>query len=210
MRLDRLSLRQRQLVFAVAAVALTAFVVTAFATARPGQREAPAAGPELSMRDALIRSSTTVAPPVPSSSPDAGVTEGVPSGGAAGPDAAGVEAAKQVARTFVEGYASYRYDEDPAAEAASLRPLVTERLALELAAGSGAGAARQRMVDDRVAAVATVEAVQTQAVEAHAVELLVIARQDVERSGAREQRRPTYLLSVVRTGAGWSVDAVSA
>jgi len=109
----------------------------------------------------------------------------------------------------VERYASYRYDEDVRERAASLGPLVTDSLSQELAIVSGGAAARQRMMDERAIAVATVEAVQTQALRSDAVELLVIVRQDIDRSGEREQRRPTYQLALVPSPKGWAVASVS-
>ena len=207
-RLDALTLGQRKVVFAAASVALAAFVATSFATAG-GQKSEDAAAP--------APHRPTVAPPgvVVESPAQERVTgrvsaDGRPPAGGASPDLAAVEEAKRVAAAFVEGYASYRYDEDPAAKVASLRPLITEQLATELVDGSGAVAARRRMADERRSAVATVEALQTLALRDDAVELLAIVRQDVEVAGRREQHRPTYSLSLARSTSGWAVASVAA
>ena len=205
-RLDNLTLGQRKAVFAAAAVALTAFVATSFATAG-GQKSEDAVVP------APVRPAVASSGAVPESRAQERATGSVAAEGtppAASLDPAAVEDAKQVAAAFVEGYASYRYDEDPAAKVASLRPLVTEQLANELLARSGAVAARRRMADERRSAVATVEALQTLALRGDAVELLAIVRQDVEVAGRREQQRPTYSLSLARSASGWAVASVSA
>lgn len=206
-RLDALTLGQRKAVFAAASVTLAAFVATSFATAGGQKSEDAAPGP---VRSAVASSGVAAERPAQERAMGRVAAEGSRTTRGASPDPAAVEEAKRVAAAFVEGYASYRYDEDPAAKVASLRPLVTEQLATELVAGSGAVAARRRMADERRSAVATVEAVQTLALRDDAVDLLAIVRQDVEVAGRREQHRPTYSLSLARSASGWAVASVSA
>lgn len=204
-RLDALTLGQRKAVFAAASVTLAAFVATSFATAGGQKSEDAAPAP---VHSAVASSGLVAEGPAQERAMGPVAAEG--SRRAASLDPAAVEEAKRVAVAFVERYASYRYDEDPAAKVALLRPLITEQLATELLAGSGAAAGRRRMADERRSAVATVEALQTLALRDDAVELLAIVRQEVEVAGRREQHRPTYSLSLERSAAGWAVASVAA
>jgi hypothetical protein len=78
------------------------------------------------------------------------------------PDAAALAAAAAVAKAFLVGYASYRYDDGPGVLRSKLRPYDTDTLDGSLAQGGGAGVGLQQRVQQHEVASATVENVNSE------------------------------------------------
>jgi hypothetical protein len=114
-------------------------------------------------------------------------------------------AAHQAAADFATAYATYSFDDPPAATVERVRDYVTVELAADLARSSGAAAGRKELAERRQRATGAASTVHTGDVGAGYVDVLVVARQEVTWQGGAETRWPSYLVRVVPTDDGWRV-----
>jgi hypothetical protein len=197
---DRLTMSQRKLAAGGLGIAWAIFVVVMFG---PCDRAGPA---DVSGNPAQP-SAAFAAPPEPTVEPQAAV-EGEPSGSAVVSDRA-IGRARRVASDFIEAYAAYSFEEDPADLVNRLEPHVTPSFAAEFELSSGADAFYDELISRRELAVVEVEAAQIQAMTSDAIEFLVVARRVVRSTEGREIERPTYLVRVSQTSDGWKVTALT-
>lgn len=196
---DRLTLSQRKLVFAVVAVALVSLGAFAFqASGTP--REAP--------------------PPVAESEPPAAAPPGPLAGEEDRPvvvegldaDQAQlslsdeqVAAAQTVAERFCEEYATRRWDEPADARLARLTPFMSTELAAAFSADAGGAALEDERRATREVAVAEPEFAYPQTVTPEQVVMTVVVVQSVSSTEGSEQRRPSFQVVLEPGGEGWHV-----
>ena len=115
--------------------------------------------------------------------------------------------AADVARRFTVAYGTYRYDEDPNAYVARLRPLVTADLAAQLQRDSAApGLLQQRQQDKEVSTSdARLDAIRD--FEKDQIIFLVTGTQHISKGGSTSDTTEQYAVTVTRSGGGWVVYA---
>jgi hypothetical protein len=116
--------------------------------------------------------------------------------------------ARRVASAFAAAYATWRSNESSEAAAARITRYVTPALAARLRTpDSGATAGRQMLGQQGEHATGVAEAVQTQALSADGITLVVVVRQEVHTRAGVQTRRPSYAVHVVPgpTGGQWLV-----
>jgi hypothetical protein len=149
--------------------------------------------------------------PEPPSDPDSASdaepepASGAVTAGGAGPSEQDTVDAQQAAADFAAAYATYSYDDPPAAAIERVRSFVTTEFAAELARTSGATAGREELAERQQRAAGSVFTVQTTSAGEGYADVLVVVRQEVTLLDRAETRWPTYLLRVTHTDAGWRV-----
>ena len=119
-------------------------------------------------------------------------------------------AAESVARAFLVAYASYRYDEEPAALRARLRPYDTDAFDVALGRGGGAGTQDQLRSVRHEVAIATVLQLSTTGLAPDGRLILVAQVNQQVKSDRGSSGSTRYAeLYLARTGAGWRVDEVA-
>jgi len=125
------------------------------------------------------------------------------------PDAAALAAAGAVAKAFLVGYASYRYDDGPGVLRSKLRPYDTDTFDGSLAQGGGAGVGLQQRVQQHEVASATVENVNSEGLAPDGRLVMVALVSQPITSDQGPVMRPRYVeLFLVDTASGWRVDGV--
>lgn len=118
--------------------------------------------------------------------------------------------AESVARAFLVAYASYRYDDGPAALRARLRTYDTDALDIALGGGGGAGTQEQQRSARHEVATARVLQLNTTGLAPDGRLILVgqVIQQIRSDRGSSESTRYVELY-LARTDAGWRVDEVA-
>jgi hypothetical protein len=124
-------------------------------------------------------------------------------------DAAAVAAAEGVAKAFLVGYASYRYDDGPDALRDRLRPYDTDAFDARLAQGGGAGVGGQERERRHEVARAAVENVNSEGLAANGRLVMVglVSQAITSDQGAASRSRYVELF-LTHTAKGWRVDEV--
>jgi len=139
--------------------------------------------------------------PTPIPVPSQSVTPQVP---------ADESAAESVARAFLVAYASYRYDEEPAALRARLRPYDTDAFDVALGSGGGAGTQDQLRSVRHEVAIASVLQLSTTGLAPDGRLILVAQVSQQVKSDRGSSGSTRYAeLYLARTVAGWRVDEVA-
>jgi hypothetical protein len=117
--------------------------------------------------------------------------------------------AEAVATGFLAAFGSYRYDDDPGALRARLRPYDTDPLDARLAQGGGVGVLDQRATRQETAT-ATVQQVMTTGLAPDG-RLVLVAQvaQSVKSDGGASASTRYAEVYLRRTPAGWRVDDVA-
>ena len=167
--------------------------------ARPSPGRAAIAGSGAAT--APVGVAQTATPPPPSPVPSQTLTPQVP---------ADESAAESVARAFLVAYASYRYDDGPAALRARLRPYDTDAFDVGLAASAGGGSQDQLRGARHEVAIASVLQLSSTGLAPDG-RLILVAQVSQQVSSDRGSSGSTRYaeLYLTRTGAGWLVDEVA-
>ena len=166
---------------------------------RPAVTRAAIAGTGATTAPEQAREPATSSTPTPV--PSQSVTPQVP---------ADESAAESVARAFLVAYASYRYDDEPAALRARLRPYDTDAFDVALGSGGGAGTQDQLRSVRHEVAVASVLQLSTTGLAPDGRLILVAQVSQQVKSDRGSSGSTRYAeLYLARTGAGWRVDEVA-
>ena len=169
------------------------------ADARPSPSRAAIAGSGAATAPVGVAETATPRPPSPVLSQT--LTPQVP---------ADESAAESVARAFLAAYASYRYDDGPAALRARLRPYDTDAFDVGLAASGGGGAQDQLRWARHEVAIASVLQLTSTGLAPDG-RLILVAQVSQQVSSDRGSSGSTRYaeLYLAQTGAGWRVDEVA-
>jgi hypothetical protein len=197
---DRLTLSQRKLLFAVVAVALIALGV-------------------VSLR--LSGHETVQRPPIPAPSPASVPTATSPvSSATEGPVAVeGLDAdkaslmlpddqlaaAQTVAERFCQEYATRRWDEPPPARLARLAPFMSKELSAAFANSPGSAALEHERKANQEVTTAQPEFAYPQAISRHQVVFTVVVLQKVTTTQGITEQRPSFQVVLEPRDGGWRV-----
>jgi hypothetical protein len=197
--LDRLTLSQRKLVFAVIAVTLVGLGACSLRlSAQRRQASGAALAPAHHTSERL--------PDLPGSTHGA---VGVEDGGAGGTrlpvSDAEVAAAQAVAERFAVEYATRRWDEPPSARMARLVPLMSPALAAEFSADAGSPALEDERRARREVTTGTPEFAYPQTVSPDRIVFTVVVRQTVTSTQGTKEQRPSFQVVVASHDGAWLV-----
>ena len=201
--IDRLTLSQRKLVFAMIALLLVGLGAVAFQ--RSG-RSAPAAAPADAAGARPTSAASEVALPVPAVTDDPVVVEGLNADEA--PLALSDEqlaAAQAVAEGFCREYATRRWDESADARLARLQPFLSPELAAAFSTDAGGAALEDERRATREVATAQPEFAYPQTVTRDQVVFTVVVLQSISSTQGAEERRPSFQVVLEPDAAGWRV-----
>lgn len=201
--IDRLTLSQRKLLFAVVAVALIGLGVVSLSLSAsepvgrpknsPSSVSAPTAPPSTTAADA-----SAIQNPVAVEGLDADKTQ------LTLPDDQ-VAAAKTVAERFCREYATRRWDEPPPARLARLAPFMTEELAAAFANSSGGAALEQERKANQEVTTAQPEFAYPQVISRQQVVFTVVVLQRVTTIQGIKDQRPSFQVVLEPRGRDWRV-----
>lgn len=115
--------------------------------------------------------------------------------------------AADVARRFTVAYGTYRYDEDPKAYIARLRPLVTADLAAQLQRDSAAPGLLQARQQDKETSTSDARLDSIRDFQKDQIIFLVTGTQHIGKGGSSSDATEQYAVTVTRSGGGWVVYA---
>ncbi|MGH8898894.1 MAG: hypothetical protein ACRDZ4_18205 [Egibacteraceae bacterium] len=196
--IDRLTLSQRKLLFAVVAAGLIGLgVVSLRAPGSAGRATTPSPSP------APAPATLGTAPPVPES-PVA--VEGLDADKAQLmlPDDQ-VAAAQAVAERFCQEYATRRWDESPSARLARLAPFISNELAAAFADSPGGAALENERQANQEVTIAQPEFAYPQTVSRKQIVFTVVVLQRVTTTQGTKEQRPSFQVVLEPRGGDWRV-----
>lgn len=197
---NRLTLSQRKLLFAVIAVGLIGLGLVSLRLPSP-QRAAP---PAVSTRSPLP---SALAGPDRGAAPDGPVVvEGLNADQAklALPDDE-LAVAQAVAEGFCAQYATRRWDESPDARLARLAPFMSDELVAAFASDAGGAALEDERRKLREVATAQPEFAYPQTVSRDEVVITVVVLQTVTTTEGMQERRPSFQVVLKPSEGAWRV-----
>ncbi|MGH8901436.1 MAG: hypothetical protein ACRDYA_07080 [Egibacteraceae bacterium] len=196
---DRLTLSQRKLLFAVVAAGLIGLGVLSLRLSAPGPVEGTAV-PRPSSAPALT------APAPATGTENQVVVEGLDADKAqlALSDTQ-VAAAQTVAERFCLEYATRRWDEPPPARLARLTPFMSKELAAAFASSSGGAALENERRENQEVTTAQSELAYPQSVSHHQVVFTVVVLQKVTTIQGTQEQRPSFQVVLEPRDDSWHV-----
>lgn len=201
---DRLTLSQRKLLFAVIAAGLIGLGVVSLRLSGPGsagRAAAPDPGPV-----PTLAAPATGADAAGSGAEKPIAVEGLNADNAqlALPDDQ-IAAAQAVAESFCAQYATRRWDEPPSARLARLAPYMSDELAAAFANSSGGTALEQERKANQEVTTAQPEFAYPQTVSRGQVVFTVVVLQRVTTTQGTNEQRPSFQVVLEPRGGGWRV-----
>lgn len=196
---DRLTLSQRKLLFAVVAAGLIGLgVVSLRLSAHDPVERATFPGPSSAPAPTAPAPATGTDNPV--------VVEGLDADKAqlALPDDQ-LAVAQTVAERFCREYATRRWDEPPPARLARLTPFMSEELAAAFASSSGGAALENERRENQEVTTAQPEFAYPQSVSRHQVVFTVVVLQRVTTIQGIKEQRPSFQVVLEPRDGGWHV-----
>ncbi|RFU41733.1 hypothetical protein DZF91_10340 [Actinomadura logoneensis] len=115
--------------------------------------------------------------------------------------------AADTAQKFVAAYGTYRFDEQPDAYAARLRPLVSEQVAQQVAQGFAAPGIRQQRQQEQTVASCTATLDQVRDIGNNSIIFLVTGKQRITKAGGGGDDSKQWAVTVARDGNALKVSA---
>lgn len=197
---DRLTLSQRKLLFAVVAMGLIGLGVVSLRLSEPEpeRRAATASAPLASTPRALPTATHAPESPVAIEGLDADKAQLTLSDDQ-------VAAAQAVAERFCQEYATRRWDEPPPARLARLAPLMSKELTVDFANSSGSAALESERKANQEVTSARTEFAYPQTVSRSQVVFTVVVLQSVTTTQGAEEQRPSFQVVLEPRDGSWRV-----
>lgn len=196
---DRLTLSQRKLLFAVVAVGLIGLGAMSLrlSEAEPAGRATPSPS---------SASAPTALATAPSAAENPVAVEGLDADNAQLmlPDDQ-VAAAQAVAERFCQEYATRRWDEPPAARLTRLAPFMSDELAAAFANSSGGAALERERRARQEVTTAQPEFAYPQTISRNQVVFTVVVLQSVTTTQGTAEQRPSFQVVLEPRDGGWRV-----
>jgi hypothetical protein len=200
--IDRLTLSQRKLLFAMVAVGLIGLGVVSLSLSGPQ----PAGHSKTAPSSASAPTEPSTTDPAASATESPVAVEGLDADKAALtlPDDQ-VAAAKTIAERFCREYATRRWDEPPPARLARLAPFMSEELTAAFADSSGGVALEQERKANQEIATAQPEFAYPQVISREQVVFTVVVLQRVTTIQGVKDQRPSFQVVLEPRGRDWRV-----